>query len=588
MRVISNRVSHCARAVERLAVAGLTVVGLCVLAVAVAWDAPQSAAAEGALKDEPPEIKSPLGAYLAGLVATHRGDYSLAADYMLNALVADPDNPDLIRPVFMLVSGDGRHELSVKLARQVSAFDSNDSIANMVLAVDAALRSEWDEALGFIDQLPERGVSSVSGPLLGGWLELARGSLEAALERVAPLKDNSGLVLIYYLHSALLNDLAGETEAAAAAYEKALQATTRPTLRLVWVAGNFFERQGQGDRARQLYGDFARDSSNASIMQSLMTRAAAGQPPAPAIAEARHGMAEVFFNIASLLSQERAQDLALINIHLALRLQPGLDVARVLLGEVLQEQGRGAAAIAAYRSVPAESPFDWMVRIRVADELDRMGNVEEALQELDRLAGERPDDYEAFFRKGNLLRVQERFDEAVIAYDEAVGRLGEVQAHHWSILYYRGIALERAKQWKRAESDFLKALDLEPEQPFVMNYLAYSWVEKKQHLDEAKQMLVRAVELRPTDGYIVDSLGWVYYRLQEYKKAAEFLEKAVELRSQDPVINDHLGDALWRTDRRDEARFQWRRALSLKPAPDQVPLIENKLKNGLPENPEDT
>ena len=572
----------------RLAIAGLLAIGLFVVTAGTPLTVRPLAAAETVSDDQPPEIKSPLGAYLAGLAATRSGDYSLAADYMLNALAADPDNPDLVRPVFMLVSGDGRHELSVKLARQVAAFDSNDSTANMVLAVDAALNADWDKALGFIDSLPERGVSSVSGPLLGGWLELARGSLEAAMGRIAPLKDNSGLVLIYYLHSALLNDLAGQTEAAAEAYDNALLATTRPTLRLVWLAGNFFERQGNGARAQQLYGDFARDSSNASIMQSLLVRAGSGQPPVAAVADARHGMAEVFFNIASLLSQERAQDLALINIHLALRLQPGLDVARVLLGEVLQEQGRGAAAIAAYRAVPADSPFDWMVRIRVADELDRMGNVEEALEELNRLAAERPDDYEAYYRKGNLLRIQERFDEAVAAYDEAVVRLGEVQAHHWSILYYRGIALERAKQWERAEADFLKALDLEPEQPFVMNYLAYSWVEQKQHLDEAKQMLVRAVELRPTDGYIVDSLGWVYYRLQEYQKAVEFLEKAVELRAQDPVINDHLGDALWRTNRRDEARFQWRRALSLEPEPDQVPLIENKLKTGLPDNPEDT
>ena len=151
--------------------------------------------------------------------------------------------------------------------------------------------------------------------------------------------------------------------------------------------------------------------------------------------------------------------------------------------------------------------------------------------------------------------------------------------------YFRGIALERSGQWARAEKDLLTALDLQPEEPYVMNYLAYSWVEQKTNLDEARQMLIRAVELRENDGYIVDSLGWVYYRLADYDNAVIQLERAVELRPQDPVINDHLGDAYWKVGRHQEARFQWRRALSLKPEADSVPTIEAKIERGLgPQN----
>jgi Flp pilus assembly protein TadD len=156
------------------------------------------------------------------------------------------------------------------------------------------------------------------------------------------------------------------------------------------------------------------------------------------------------------------------------------------------------------------------------------------------------------------------------------------------MFYFRGIALERLKRWPRAEKDFLQALELEPEQPFVMNYLAYSWVDQNLNLDRATGMLVRAVELRPDDGYIVDSLGWVYYRLGEYRKGVGYLERAVELRPQDPVINDHLGDAYWRVGRRQEARFQWRRALSLGPEEDTAPKIEEKIDRGLGDSPEDT
>ena len=221
------------------------------------------------------------------------------------------------------------------------------------------------------------------------------------------------------------------------------------------------------------------------------------------------------------------------------------------------------------------------LRLALAELHVRRKSWDEAAAELEALAEDWPDHYEPLYRLGNLLRGQERFAEAAEAYDRAFERLGETHQRHWTLYYLRGIALERSDQWDRAEVDFLRALELEPEQPYVMNYLAYSWVEQKRNLDEAKKMLARAVELRPTDGFIVDSLGWVYYRLSDYEKAVTHLEKAVELRPQDPVINDHLGDAYWKVGRYQEARFQWRRALSLEPEADLIPVIEAKIEKGL-------
>jgi tetratricopeptide (TPR) repeat protein len=305
------------------------------------------------------------------------------------------------------------------------------------------------------------------------------------------------------------------------------------------------------------------------------------------VADIKDGVAETAFNLASLLSKERAEEVALIYTHFALHLRPDFVVAHILLGEVLQGQGRGQEAIAAYRQVPADSPFRWTVQLRIAEELARMERIDDALAELESLAELRGNRYEPLFRLGNLLRTEERFEEAVEAYDRAAERIGTPERRHWTLYYFRGIVLERLKRWTRAEKDLLFALELEPEQPFVMNYLAYSWVEKKLNLDQAKSMLVRAVELRPDDGYIVDSLGWVYYRLGEYKKGVTFLERAVELRPQDPVINDHLGDAFWRVGRHQEARFQWRRALSLEPEEDVAPKIEAKIESGLGDSPED-
>ncbi len=541
---------------------------------------PLAAAAEP-VEDQPPKIASPLAAYLAGLSATRANDLSVATDYMLLALSGDPGNLALVQPVFLLAAAEGRHESAEKLALQLIEREPDNVVARTVLAIKAVVREDWQAAEEHFSHYPARGVASVLGPLLSGWVAFAAGNLEEGLTRVQGLGEESGLGLLAHMHSALMLDLAGENERAEAAYEKALSSSEHPTMRLAWLTGNFFERAAKPDKAKAVYEQFLRGSRNASMADIVMRRLADGEAPDSEVGSPADGLAEVLFNIASLLSQEQAEDLALMGLHQALRLKPDYPVASLLLGEIQQRQGRGRAAIETYRSISQTSPFAWLVRLRTAELLQDMKRIDEALAELDHLAQERPDQFEPLFRKGNLLRAEEKFAAAVEAYDAAVERVSAIKPQHWTLLYYRGIALERSKQWERAEADFLKALELQPDQPFVMNYLAYSWIEAKIHLDEAKAMLVRAVELRPDDGYIVDSLGWVYYRLGEFENAVTYLEMAVELRPQDPVINDHLGDAFWRIGRRAEARFQWRRALSLEPEEDQVPLIEDKIEKGM-------
>ena len=576
-------------ALQRSVALGFILAGVGLIpAACVAQTAEYEAAGQVASSGEVPQIESPLAAYLAGLSATRNRDLSTAADYMLTALEGAPDNPDLLREAFFLVAGEGRHEEAEDLAARIIAIDPDHLMANLVLVVADIDAGRWGEADTRLKGLPQHGLGSLLGPLVGAWIAMGQGDAAAARLRLEPIATDSGIEFLHHLHLGLINEVGGDLDAAVAAYETAFQASGRPNLRLAWIVGNLYERRGEPERAIEIYRQFVEEGRGVSLVTPLLERAEQGGLAVSPVPDARAGVAEVFFNFASLLEQEQAQDLALVTLQMTLRLQPDFAMARVLLGEILQQQDRGAAAIAAYRSIPPDSPFAWLVRLRIAEELDRLDEVDQALAELDGLASERPDQFEPYFRKGNLLRAHERFKEAVVAYDQAVERAGEMEPRHWSLLYFRGVALERADQWERAEADFLKALELEPEQPFVMNYLAFSWVEQKRHLDESKRMLVRAVELRPEDGFIVDSLGWVYYRLGEYPDAVRYLERAVELQPQDPVINDHLGDAFWRTGRRSEARFQWRRALSLEPEEDEVPKIQDKIKQGLGDEAKDT
>lgn len=152
---------------------------------------------------------------------------------------------------------------------------------------------------------------------------------------------------------------------------------------------------------------------------------------------------------------------------------------------------------------------------------------------------------------------------------------------NWVLFYQRGICYERSGEWAKAEADFFLALDMEPDQPLVLNYLGYSWLEMGLNYQEALDMIRRAVAARPSDGYIVDSLGWGYYRIGDFENAVKELERAVELRPVDAVINDHFGDALWRVGRKREAEFQWRRALSFDPEEKDAKRILRKLEVGL-------
>ncbi len=538
--------------------------------------------------DAAPIAGSPYGSYLAGLFAGSQRDLSMAADFMLESLAYDPSNEQLLNRAFMLVAGDGRHDKAVDLARRLTARDPDHGLAALVLAVDAVERGAIEDASAFLSNMPERGLSAVSVPLLGGWLQVAKGDVEAALAAVAPLKEKNGFNVFHGLHAALMNDVAGREAEAREGYEAVLQLSGPPTLRLALLAGNFFERSGAVEHAREIYREFLDRNADSALVTAAWRRVESGAAPVPVVADATDGMAEALFNLASLLSKERAEEIALIHAHMALRLKPDFIIARVLLGEILQAQNRGPEAIAVYRSIPDESPISWEVGLRIAEELEVQDKIEKAVTQLEELAAAQPGRFEPLLRLGNLMRGKERFEESAAAYDRAIARVPTPERRHWAMFYFRGIALERLKRWPPAEADFLKALELEPEQPFVMNYLAYSWIEKKLRLDRAKAMLARAVELRPDDGYIVDSLGWVFYRLGEFGKGLTYLERAVELRPQDPVINDHLGDAYWRVGRRQEARFQWRRALSLEPEEEEAPKIKEKIDNGLSELPEDT
>ncbi len=527
---------------------------------------------------------SATGSYLAGRHAQKTHDYRTAAKYLTRALRADAGNRALLRRTFVADLADGKFSAAENVAQRIVDVDAGAPLANLVLAAADIKAGRHKAAEDRLAKIKRRGLSTFVVPLVRAWVVAGRGDTAAAIAALKPIGKVSGFSILYDLHVGLLHDFADNAEQAEAHYRKAESKSRRSTLRVVQALGSLYMRTGQTDRARGVYAKYLQENPDSRLLLSAWDGLEKGKPEPRFAASVRDGVAEALFNVASTLTQENAIELALVYGRIALDLRPDFALAKMLVGGILETLSRNREAIEIYRSVPETSPLWWSARLRTASNLESIDKVEEAIEQLRSMAREKDARSDVMINLGDLLRSEKRFGESVDAYDRAMKRIGKINKRHWTILYSRGIALERSKQWKRAEKDFVSALELNPDQPYVLNYLGYSWVDQGIKLERARKMIERAVQLRPNDGYIVDSLGWVLYRIGKYKDAAKQLERAVELRPQDPTINDHLGDAYWRVGRAVEARFQWRRALSLGPEPDQTSAIQKKIIDGLSAN----
>jgi tetratricopeptide (TPR) repeat protein len=525
------------------------------------------------------DARSTSGAYLAGRMALEKKDMASAARFLARALAADPANRALQRSAFQAHVAAGNMAEAIKLAEGLAAGADRANLAQVVLAAAALKRGDLAAAKRHAEALQSEGPNRLLRPGILAWIELGQGSAERAIDALRPLVGVDGLAAFQQYHQALINDVAGRVPQAEAAYR--VTAERSPPFRIVQAYAAFLFRNGKADEARAIVARYLQQDPGSSAADFLLARIAGGKAPARFVNNAAEGIAELFVNLAGALQQESAGEAAMIYSRLADYLRPNDPDTLHAIGGILENDEIYDTAIEYYRRVPVDAEASWHARRAAAGVLGQLKRIDEAVAVLEGMARERADRWDALLLLGNLLRNEKQFEKAVDAYDRAVGRAGKLEERHWNLLYVRGIALERAKNWPRAEADFKKALELKPNEPYVLNYLAYTWVDRGENLAEATAMLETAVKLKPDDGAITDSVGWAYYRLGQFEKALQFLERASELTPEDPTINDHLGDVYWRVGRRAEARFQWHRALSLNPEPEDVPKIKEKIEQGM-------
>jgi len=542
------------------------------------------AAPEPAVPGKLPAIaaETPFGAYLAGRHAQEEGNYRAAALWYEEALKADPRSPELISRTFDMEAQSGRFDKALPLAQKVLDLDGSDAVADLVLLLDRVEAGDNAAALARAEALPDDGLHRYAGPLVLAWTQMAVGNLAAADAALQGLDKFDGFAPLKYFQLGLLYDFAGQPDKAEQYYLKTLDVTGQLNWRLTDAMANFYLRHGRPDQALAIYKRFVAENSGSELAESVMANKPVGVP-APLIGSAKDGLAEALFDLASIVNRPDTSDLALLYDRCALALRPHLAVAQLLLADLLTADDKPQQSLAILTAIPANSRYAWSAQLRVAANLESLGHIDEAVAQLQAMAAQHPDRASAEIQLGDLLRGQKRFVEAAGAYSEAVRRLKAAGSPpHWALYYSRGIAYERSGQWSLAEADLEHALELKPDQPLVLNYLGYSWIDRGEKLKRGLKMIEKAVSLRPEDGYIVDSLGWAHYKLGDYAGAISYLEKALELVPDDPTINDHLGDAYWKSGRTLEARYQWRQALAFKPDKEDVKPIEAKLESGLP------
>ncbi|MDU9005807.1 tetratricopeptide repeat protein [Sedimentitalea todarodis] len=506
------------------------------------------------------QADSSAGAYLAGRHALISSDFDQAAAYYTRALTRDRQNPNLMEQVVLSQLALGRIDKALPVAKHMEKLGLRSQVAHLVVITDLIANARYDALLA---RDPETlGSGPLVDGLVTGWAHMGAGSVAKALEQFDVVSEEKGLRSFALYHKALALASVGDFEGAEAIF--ADESTGLSILsRGAAIARAQILSQLERNEDASAFLENAFGTTLDPGLQDVADRLAAGeQLPFTQVTSVRDGMAEVFFSIGQALHGEASDDYVLVYVRTASYLRPEHVDSLLLSAQLLDALGQYDLAVATYKQIPSDSPDYHAAEMGRAEALRRAAKPDAAIEVLERLATDHPTLAPVYSALGDLQRQQEQYAEAIKAYDSALEYSDEGSPARWFLFYARGISHERLKQWENAEADFRSALKINPDQPQVLNYLGYSLVERKSNLDEALGMIERAVAARPDSGYIVDSLGWVLFRLGRYEEAVGHMETAVELMPVDAVVNDHLGDVYWAVGRFREAEFQWKRAMS--------------------------
>jgi tetratricopeptide (TPR) repeat protein len=534
------------------------------------------AASDAATGGSPAGIDDPAGAFghfLAGRFAMAEADPRTAATELSQAVQLEPNEPDLTTQALLADLAAERPD-SLAMAHRIP----DNQIAQLVLADEDMRAGRWDAAEKRYHALPRQGLTQLLQPLLVAWAQQGGGHTDAALQTLRPFAENPRFRGIFALHAAMIADLANDRTDANRYFEMVTGDAADTNLRLAQIVASWMARNGQVDLARQLLTAVANRAPEIRIALPDMLAHLTDRP----VNSVADGLAETYVALAAALRAQGQNELSLLMLDLTFRVRPDFSAARLLQEEIQASEKHYELALKAVEAIPARDPLTAMAQLRRAALLAQLDHADEAIAALKKIRTDYPDSTLPDIQLGDVLRIKHRYDEAIAAYTKAIAHIDTPQKSDWAVFYDRGVAYERAGKWPLAEADLKMALQVSPGQPFVLNYLGYSWADMGRNLPQARAMIQTAAAARQNDGAVTDSLGWVMFRQGDVANAVHALERAVELEPEDSTITSHLGDVYFAAGRKLEARYEWKRALTLNPAPEDIPKLDAKLKNGEP------
>lgn len=527
----------------------------------------------------PLDAPDPYGSYLAGAQALKDLSGSDAERFLRDASTTQWSTPQVVQRTFVadLISGDVDRAAST--AQHMLDLTPNNSLAKLAIAATDLKDRRYRQVERDLANLPTGDFAGISAAVIRAWALVGDGrgdQADAAMDKLG----KGGLGDFLTFHRALMADISGDSASAVRLISQAYKLDPGAP-RTIEAYARILGNAGRFDDALAAIKQFSDRGLGDPALAAVGKVLAAHQRPGPYVANAQAGAAELYHAVAVALARDGNNDLAIGLLQLGLYLDPHNDSIRLLIGQLLDSANQHPSANTYYADVPDDSPMHLTAAVRIAQNYDAMGDRPEALRELTNLAAANPTSIDTLTVLADMLRRDKQYDKAAGVYTQAIGVDSGTRPGDWILYYGRGIAYERGGHWDKAQPDFLKALQLNPGQPDVLNYLGYTWVDKGQNLGQALGMIQQAVKATPTDGFIVDSLGWAFYKLGRIPDAVSTLEQAVQLKPNDPQINDHLGDAYWKAGRRLEAHFQWNVAASLDPDATLKAELQKKQASGL-------
>ena len=525
--------------------------------------------------------KSLYGAYLAGRVAHLRQDFDNAAEYYKIVMDKDVSNNAVNRTVYVILSSLGQISQATPYAQKEIENGNTESIAPLIVAIKDFADGKYADSRKNINLIKDKAHKNLINPLFSAWTYAGEKNESEAIASINKIEDDTALISMKIFHKGMIYDYLGNKEKASEMFEEIIRKHPKSvTYRLLEIITDFYVRNGEKETAQRIFNKYNDNGLLSILLTNIDRKMNATHQNSPAIIDTpQKGLAEALFNIGTLFrASVGGTEFAQIYIAAASYLNPKYDISQIALANVLEELGLLKEANKYYAQIGKDSGSYFIARAKIIENLNTLKEYSDAEKQIKSLLEDYPDNIQLLSDLGTVHSNMNRHDEAVKYYLKAINTTDGNDSDIWPIYYALAVSYDKLNQKIKAEQNLQKALELSHQNPDILNYLGYSWLEQGRNIDQAIKMILEAYSKYPYEGHIIDSMGWIYFKLGMYQKAVEFLEQATALNPGNAVINDHLGDAYWFANRKNEAVFQWNHALDLKEDADSVDVLQIKSK----------